>query len=450
MKQWPTLAHKDVIFSHLGYVPHPEQWAIHKSKARVILVLGGERAGKSQVAGNEVTARILTSDRVAFVGQEFTQARKEWTYTADNLTALGMMGHSSVPRYGQWYGRSIAGCEFLTISVNKGIQQLTGTGEPFDVVVICEAGLHSYNTFLAARGRVAETRGVVILVGTLWDNVGWYADMFRMGQGPNALGVESFSLPSWSNRFLFPGGKDDPEIKAWRASIGDDDEAARRIDAMVIPNKARMYPQFTQPTHVVEWARFDPDADVYLWVDPGYYPSRYAVIPVQFRQDSYGREVVCQIDEIWEHHKEHEDIIDMARSRPWWDNVIQAVGGHETKQHQASKSTAEVWEEVSGLYFETYNAGLILDGARRVRQFLKPDPKLGARYYLSPLCTGTASEFEKYSRKKDRAGNVVSDQPMDQDNDAMDAIRNGIVWKYGHVERTREKAKSIEMVNPYG
>lgn len=450
MASWPNSRHKAIIFKELGYVPTPEQNAVHTSKARVLQVVGGERAGKSIVSEKEVAARFLACDRVAFVSDEYDHSRKEFEYLATDLDTLGLLGKTTTPKRGRWIGETTTDCEFSTISVNTGVQQLTGTGDPFDIIVLCEAGLQQYNTFLAARGRVSETRGLIIMSGTLWDNVGWYADMYNVGQGENSLGVESFSLPSWSNRAIYPGGKNDPEILAWRASLNDKNEAARRIDAIVVPSPARIYPEFSEILHVKNWANFDQHEDVILFVDSGYMPSKYAVLPVQFRKDSYGREIVVIIDEIWENQLMHEHVIGMCQAREWWDNVTHIVGGHETAQHNAAESTADVWSAESGLYMETFNAGRILEGARRVRFMLNPMEDLPPRIFISPKCIGTAYEFQHYKRRQDRAGNVISEDPQDKDNDAMDALRNGIVWRYGHFDLPEAlKKQKLVFTNPF-
>lgn len=437
MSRWPTWTQKGVTFGRVGYQPNGKQAPIHRSRARVVQIVGGERAGKSRSMAMEILARVPWCRRVALVADEYDESRREWQYIADGLQMLGALGRVSTPRHGQWWGQARTGAEFFTVSIHTGVSELTGTGEPFDIVALCEAGLIGFNGFLAARGRVTETRGMVIMSGTLWDNVGWYADMWRMGQGVNALGVVSFSLPSWANQALFPGGRDDSEILAWRESL-DESEAARRIDAEVRASPARMYPEFSEPVHVSEWAAFNPADDVVLFVDAGYYPSRYSVLAVQFRKDAHGREVVCVVDEVWEHHKVHEDVIAMCKARAWWDHVTQAVGGHETKQHQATSSTAEVWAATAGLYFETFDAGRVLEGARRVRWLLKPSDGRGPRLLLAPGVDGLAWEFGHYRRKTDRQDNVVSEEPEDRYNDALDALRDGVVWRYGLVDYERQ------------
>lgn len=446
--RWPTWKQKRVTWQAVGYRPNGAQVPIHRSAARVVQVVGGERAGKSRVTAMEALARLPWCDRIGLVADEYDESRAEWQYIADGLATLGALGQTSTPRHGSWWGKSRTGCEFYTVSVRNGIDELTGTGKPFDLVLICEAGLVAYNVFTAARGRTAETRGAVLLSGTLWDNVGWYADLYRIGQRANEFDLQSFSLPSWANAALFPGGQEDPEIKAWRATLAEDD-AARRIDAAVLASPARMYPEFVEPVHVQGWAEFDPEADVVLLVDAGYYPSRYTVLAVQFRRDRLGREMLVVVDEVWEWHKFHEEIIGMCQARPWWANVTQVVGGHETTQHQAAESTAEVWSAVARVYFETFDAGRILEGARRVRWLLKPPDGKGARLVLGPRCTGTAWEFQHYRRKTDHRGEVISEEPEDKNNDAMDALRTGVVWRFGLVDAP-EQRRGLKLRSPYG
>ena len=50
--------------------------------------------------------------------------------------------------------------------------------------------------------------------------------------------------------------------------------------------------------------------------------------------------------------------------------------------------------------------------------------------------SGTQSEFQRYSRRTNSRGEVVSEEPVDRDNDALDALRNGFVYLYGLVEKS--------------
>lgn len=407
---------------------------------------GAERSGKSRWTGNEVLARLPWCSRVAVAAGEYDESWAEMGYIVEGLQRLGGLQRKSTPQTGKWRAVARGGIEIETISLHEGPEELTRRGEACDIVALVEAGGIRYDAFLAARSRVSETRGVVLMSGTLRDNVGWYANLYMAFEGANVFEGERFSFPAWVNRSVFPGGEQDAEIQRLR-KILPTDEFARRVAAKVLPSPARVYPEFSFPVHVAEVA-FDPEADVELAVDAGYYPSHYAVLALQVARVE-GMEVVRVIDEVWEHHLTHYDIIEMCRGRGWWGKVKRAVGGHESRQHQAAESTQEVWETLVGqkegdperFRFEVFDAGRILDGVVRVKTFLK-DPATGrARLQVDVGSVGTQGEFGAYKRKMDTKGNVISEEPKDADNDAMDALRNWLVERYGWVERRRREPK---------
>jgi len=445
MARWPNFKQKQLIFSKIGYEPHSAQLPVHQSRARVLLIAGGERAGKSKVAAAEAIARTpwcTKGPRVALTGQEYDHTRAEAEYLIADLDRLGLLaGTPSTPRQGKWEWRTVHGTQFETVSLARaGVRELTGRGLAYDLILVCEAGLTSYDVFLGALGRVSETRGTVIISGTLWDSAGWLPDLYQVFAGPNVWGGEVFALPTWANTAIFPGGEDDPEIIRLRNTLPND-EYARRVAAKLVPSPARIYPEFSYPVHVKE-VEYDPEQPVYLAVDPGYH-ARYAVLALQLAQDEDGMEIVCQIDELWEQGCTHHDIIAMCREREWWPNVVEAVGGHETRQHHSAESTAEVWRNLVSqegdpeqFKFVTFNAGRIMDGVIRVKTFLVDPGTKRPRYFCTPRCTGTQTEFSKYSRRTNSRGEVTSEEPKDADNDAMDAIRNWLVHRYGLVEKT--------------
>jgi len=417
----------------------------------VVQVVGAERSGKSEFTAMDVVGDLAVCERVAVCAQEYDETRSEMEKMRVALRKMGGIQTISAPKRGKWEIVTPAGCIIETISFADGPEELTGTGLAYDVVVICEAGLVRYDCFLAARGRVTETRGRVVLSGTMHDSIGWYADMYETLQAPNVLGGRVFAFPAWSNRAVFPGGKDDPEIAALRA-IYSEDEFARRVEAKLVPSPARVYPEFQHVVHVpFPQLKVAEDEPVYLAIDAGWYPSRYAVLAIQVRNASYQlpsgstmtTEAVMILDEVWVHHTAHEDVIDICRQRPWWSRVQRAIGGHESKQHPASASTAEVWRAEVGkdsrdpkrFGFETFDAGRVLDGVQRVRTLLKDPASKVPRILIDPRCHGTLHELGAYSKPVDRRMRVLSDQPKDQDNDCMDALRVFAVRRFGLADR---------------
>lgn len=420
-------------------------------------VVGGERSGKSAFAGNDVAACLAACRHgVAVVGQEYDNCHAEMAYIIDALRKLGgLRGRPSTPKQGQWVAEMRGGVTIKTISIERGPEELTGTGLPFDIVLLVEWGLMRYDTFTAALRRTQDARGRVYCVGTLKDNVGWQVDLYNaLAARDNVYRGERFSFPAWENRAVFPGGREDDRIK-YLERILTEEEFARTVAAEVRPSPARIYPEFSVPVHVGD-VPFDPELPVEVWIDAGYYPSHYAVAAVQMVKEqmqveqggarvTLTMEVVRQIDEVWEHHLTHEDVFELCRQRAWWRKCERVLIGHEGKQHQAAASTEEVWRTLARAHGKelkviVFDAGRVLDGVMRVKTMLK-DPATGlARYRCDVGCTGAQYEFGHYKRRTDSRGNVIGDEPKDADNDVMDSLRNGMVERYGLVDREPRKA----------
>lgn len=444
MSRWPDWQQKQRIFREIGYTPNEAQRAAHQMDARVILGAGAERGGKSLFTGREIVARLPWCRRVAVAAQKYEEATAEMEYIIHGLDALGALQKVHKPSGRKWTVQMKGGALVETVSLKDGATELTGRGQAYDIVALVEAGRIRYDAFLAARGRVAEVRGLVLMTGTLWDSVGWLAGLYRSFEGPNAFEGQRFSLPAWANLAIYPGGRQDPEILKLE-KIYTRGQFKRLVAGELVPSPARVFPEFNFPDHV-QRVQFDPEAPVELAVDAGYYPSHYAVLAIQLATDRYGAAVIRQIDEVWEHHLTHHDIIDICVDRVWWPNVIRAYGGHETRQHQAAASTQEVWEAVCRqkgfrVPFEVVDGGRVMDGVIRLKTLLRDPATKRARYTCDVGCRGTQHEWQTYGRRVDSRQNVISEEPEDKNNDAIDALRNFAVKKFGLVESERRKPR---------
>ena len=437
MARWPTINQKLDTFRLIGYQPFPEQRPIHASRATVLQIVGAEGAGKSQVTANEVTACVPWAKLVYLIGETYDSPRREFEYLRNNLIVLGALDHgdASTPKMGQWAMTTRTGCEIKTLSAREGASSVIATGTEPDIFCLCEAGiLGSYSVLTAAVRRATRARGRVILSGTLKDDFGWYAALVdELTPKGNPWRGETFSLPAWANTELYPRGRDDPEIQRLEALLPDN-EFQRTIAAKRVPSPALVFPEFSYAKHVHD-CPYDPRLPVTVWVDPGYFPSAYAVLAVQF----HGAEV-WQIDEIYLNHHTHEQVIALARRREWWPNVERSVIDFAGRQHHAQKSAAEIWLAETGIRPRSQPVG-VLDGISRHRSFLEPTPRL----FHDPRCTGTLSEYKQYKRRTDRDGNPTSDEPIDADNHTMKAIAYGLVDKFGFALGARKlKSASVD------
>lgn len=424
-RPWPGIEQKFNTFKTLGYSPFPLQAVIHQSEATVIQIVGAEAGGKSYVTSMEIVSAVSHCDLIYLIGETYDNPRKEFGYIEESLYQLKKLDPRNVsrPRVGQWAMVTKDGCTIKTLSVQNGASNIIATGEEPDIFAICEAGIvSSYSVFTACVRRATRSDGRVILSGTLKDNFGWYATLVDELAAPaNLWRGLTFTLPAWSNLALYPGGEDDPEIKRLEAILPQE-EFERTIAAKRTPSKALVFPEFEYAKHVRD-ITFDKGNPVTLWIDPGYFPSAYVVLAVQF-DGPY----VHIFDEVYLNFKTHTQVIDECKSREWWPNVTRAVIDFAGRQHHAEASAEEVWQHYAKVKPHSQQVG-VLDGISRHRSFLHP-----ARLFHSPLCVNTLREYKQYKRKTDRDGNVTSDQPIDADNHAMKAIAYGLVDRYGFVD----------------
>ena len=449
------LAWKREIFDRLHYYPSVEQWKVHECLKRIIALGGGERAGKSRVLGSELAIEGIASPvdmrkkRIAIAAYSYDETRQECEYVMEWLSRLGILSRNkSTPEKGAWRWSTTEGTEYETVSLKDGGNELTGRGKSYHLVGICEAGRIPHDVFKAARGRVSETRGRVIMAGTLWDEFGWYSVLFQNLLGINPYGGAAFSMPSWSNLAVYPGGRNDPEIKALEA-VTEHREFMRRYGAVILPGPARIYPAFDEDIHVREWVSFDPRVSVQLTFDAGYHPSKYATLAIQTTRIKSGRVALHVIDGTWENFVTHQDVIADLEQRAWWPAVEYVYGGHETAAHPGAKSAQEVWVELARKPFRLcYRITPKHNGFMRIQNFLQDPETKEPRLFINPRCEGLIHEFKRYERKTDRDHNPISDDPPDDaEDDALDALTNFSTTRYGlvdvvnrpHVRKTRRR-----------
>ncbi len=434
--RWPTYDQKQVTFARLDYEPFPLQDKTHRSRAEVVQIVGAEGGGKSHVTAAEITACVPWCELVYLVGQTYKNTYAEFNYLVRNLSRLGALDpdHISQPKNGQWMLTTKTGCTILTLSALNGASSIIALGQQPDIIALCEAGIiDSYSVATAAVRRATRARGRVILVGTLKDDFGWYASLVDDLQVEgNAWRGATFSLPAWTNLALYPGGEDDPEIVRLKELLPED-EFARTVAAVRMPSKALVFArEFSYVNHVGRYP-FDETLPVELAIDPGYYPSSYSVLPLQVHGDQ-----VWQIDEIYLNYHDHDEIIVVAKARPWWDNVSRGVIDIAGRQKNANsgRSAVEAWG-AAGVYLASQTVG-ITEGIVRHRTMLKQ-----GRLLHDERCKNTLLEYKLYTRPTDRDGNPTSDLPVDANNHAMKALAYYLVDRFGYVDQRAKAASGL-------
>ena len=424
----------EYLFSRVGFEPTEKQIPIIECRKRFILVAGGEQAGKSMIASKYLVSRFLETEESGLywlVAADYERTRAEFDYLVQDFATLGILAEVS-KRVDP--GRIVL-ADGTRIETKSAKDPRTLAMRAPDGIIGCEASQLDMESFHRLRGRCAPKRGWLFLAGTFEGSLGWYPQLFQTWQYGTS-DEQSFSLPSYSNKYLYPEGKSDPEILKLKA-MASDEFFMERIEGIPSPPQGLVFSEFRPDIHIsdtAEWSEGDP---VHLWMDPGY-AGAYAVEVVQ---EINGQ--VCVIDEIYEQGLITKEIIEIAQSRPWWKDVQGGVIDIAGYQHQAMSAPAEIWMEETGLYLSGQKIK-INDGTERLKGFLKSDPQTNApKLIVNPKCEGILSEFgvvpnpfdgqtRAYRWKVDRDGNIVGEQPDDKNNHGIKAVIYGLVDRFGY------------------
>ena len=437
----------EFIFNHIGFNPTELQKPILNSKKRFTLVAGGEQAGKSMVASKYLLSRIYAVDERPglywLVAADYERTKAEFEYLVQDLSNMNVL-KSSTKRVDPGWIELNDGTRIETKSAKdpRTLAMRAPNG-----IIGCEASQLDLDTFHRLRGRCAPKRGWLFLSGTFEGSLGWYPQMFEAWKYSSNKDEQSFSLPSYSNQYLYPGGRQDPEILALEKASSDD-FFMERIEGIPSPPKGLVFTEMRSDIHIQD-VEYEPDIPVHIWIDPGY-AEAYACEIVQIVNDQ-----IRVIDEIYERDLITDEIIEIARSKVWWKDAKFGVIDIAGTQHQAMAAPAEVWMEKTGIYFDSQKVR-INEGTERLKAFLKTDPiqQREARIVFNPKCKGILSEFgvqpnpfdgqtRAYRWKMDRDGTIVGETPEDRYNHGVKAVIYGLINRYGYGYITEGKTIKV-------
>ena len=424
---------ENYLYNKVDFSPTQEQKVILDSDKRFILVAGGEQAGKSMIASKFLLKKTFETEEAGLywlVAADYERTRAEFEYLVSDFAQLGILKKAS-KRVDP--GR-IELADGTVIETKSAKDPRTLAMKAPNGIIGCEASQLDLESFYRLRGRCAPRKAWLFLAGTFESSLGWYPQMFQSWKyGVN--NEQSYSLPSWTNKHLYPKGKNDPEILRLKESSSDD-FFMERIEGIPSPPRGIVFPEFRPDIHVSENIEYVPDEPVHIWIDPGY-AGAYALCAVQIINDQ-----VRVFDEIYEQNLITEEIINIAQNRPWYKDLTYGVIDIAGYQHQAMSAPAEVWLDSTGLFLDSEKIN-INDGTERLKSTLKLTGKGEPKLIISPKCKGLLSEFgaaanpfdgqtKVYQWKVDRDGNVVGNQPQDKYNHGIKALIYGLINHFGY------------------
>ena len=195
--------------------------------AKVILILGGWRGGKSARVAFILFCRIylkwlltplpvdaqgapLGTHLVWLVGPDYEDARPEYFYISQWSKRLGLVVEASAAMQGSlrmtiaWPGKP-----GIVEVVTKSAKDPTSLGSvPPVEIAMCEAGLITEEADLWIDGRTAEKNAGVIKGGTFENDEGkaqmaWFEEQAKEALANPTAHMQAFTCPTWENEALY-------------------------------------------------------------------------------------------------------------------------------------------------------------------------------------------------------------------------------------------------------
>lgn len=437
------------------------QQEIHDCPARLVMVTGGVRAGKSQFLAMELLREIFVDNGLIWlVGPDYEQAKGEFDYMYAPLKALSLIADEGIPEKGSRHFVTLWGCKVQTKS---GKDLATVASFAPHALAGVEMGQQPHASYEKLQERALEHGARIFMTGTLEDAQPWYADLWEKWQGPNPEGGRSFSLPSWSNTSKFPGGRTDPKIVDLENALSSE-VFLQRVAAVPYKPTGLVFKLFDRKLHVPEGGvPFDPELPIEIGVDPGQHT--YAVVAVQkkvlpglFTTNLKGEKIplhkVRVVGEVFEHDVTAYDIIPLVKAQEWFKFVRTGVIDIAGTQRHANKSQVQIWQEETGVFLRHRAVG-IPQGIEALRHRLRVHPeakqplieidyRLRSDRDFAGRANGLLAELGLYEWPKWSVGQAVAARPIDANCDALKALWYLLIDWFGvTIERQKQRRTQI-------
>lgn len=351
-----------------GYEPSKLQLEAHSDPHRLKLIAGGIRAGKSYSGAMELLQRCAVENGLFWiVGPDYEQAKAEFDYVHAVLDKSKMLtGQVSMPSRGARKMQTVWGAKIET-KTSDDVRKLASFAP--DGIIMAEAAQQPHDVFMKMLERALEKDAWIWMCGTFESSLGWYADLYEKWQGANPENGFSFSLPTWSNEKVFPGGREDPKIKALEASMPED-LFLERCAAIPCKPQGLVHKAFDPKTHVRRLV-VDDKYPVELAIDPGF-AGAYAVLFVQRTKNS-----VHVLGEVYERGLIAQEIIPKVRAHPLFSRCREGIIDRAANQHHANYSQVEIWNKYCPEIQLRWHYVSEEDGIRAIDLRLKNDSATG-------------------------------------------------------------------------
>lgn len=399
------------------------------------------------------------------VGDNYEQPRKEWSFIYNAITRTpflwqlcnGIPNKPTMPQEGSWHFETGIGVQVTTKSWDNP-ESLHSEKVPLMIGV--EAGLLSQYVYEERLlPRVIKAGGLMVLNGTFETTVGpFFGELYEKGLSGEGR-QKSFSIASWENPYLYPGGYDDPQMVRARETTTAD-RFQERYGAKPRRPHGLAHPYFAMAVHVYQ-QKFerDPKEFVRLGVDVG--SNGYAVVCVQFKGEGRRKKAYVFDEYFDENGGTSEKAIGWLLKQEWCTTVSGGAIDRRAPEQQRIWASGAVWSmrnptKLRGVHLNARHVP-IQAGLERVDTLMHShvifdgdalvdfDGDIGTpRLFIHPRCKHLIWELSKgYRFPKEGAQGEKGALPVDKNNHLAKALAYLLVDEFGFVEPERKRAQAV-------
>jgi len=270
---------KDAYFEKTEYTPHDAQKIVHFDNHRHRILSNGRRWGKTLLGGKEVETMAFVKNFLDqpmqgwIVGPEYNDSEKEFRVVYNTFKKLGIDQVSDKFLNNTESGNMRIHTKWgFDLQCRSARHPETLVGDGLDFVLIVEAGRHHRRTFTEyIRPALSDKRGWSMMSGVpeIASDTALLYWAYERGQDPNRTQWASFRMPSWTNNFVFPGGRNDPEILEAEDDLTED-EFRRQYGGEFVEKIGRVMTQWDDAIHLVDGLDYNPLLPLFVALDYGY------------------------------------------------------------------------------------------------------------------------------------------------------------------------------------
>ncbi len=404
---------KYTLFDKVQYTPHSkEQWDIHKSTARFRIPCCGRRFGKSMCAGHEMTAAMFIPDSYYWIcGPTYKLGEKEFRVVFDDMIRKLKLGKEIKKSYNVKQGDMRIEMPWNTIlEVVSAEKQDSLTGEGLDGVIVSEAAQHKRSTWEQyLEPALSDKRGWAIFPSTP-RGFNWYQGLWQLGQQEEFPQYDSWQMPTWTNKAMYPGGVDDEEIQRIRMRVSEQ-YFRQEYAAEFTTFAGQIYDEFDPKIHV-KHIEYNPLWRNYLVFDYGFTDPFVCLDIMVGPMDTVyvWREYQVRYKTTYEH-----GLTIKERENPEGYHVDCMFGDPRGADESATLAMiiGPVWGRVVPW----------LQGIEAVKRALKLKPDGSAGMYIDPSCVELIRQMQNLRRNEPKEDRNAKEGQHDYDDHGPDALR---------------------------